>query len=160
MNTRSCPRSEAQRGATAVEFALVSLFILFPLLFATIELGRVVFYWNAATEVTRLGARLAVVCDLDDGTIKQRMTALFPVIDAASIDIDYEPAGCTTTSCSAVRVSVLPLDVSTYIPDFLGTRQSALIFKFPPFSTSLPRESMRSAMAGASGVEFQNPVCL
>ena len=154
MNAHRNPRLHAQRGATAVEFALIALFILFPLLFASIELGRVVFYWNAATEVTRLGARLAVVCDLDDSTIKQRMTALFPVVDAASIDIDYEPAGCATTTCSAVRVSVLPLEVATYIPDFLGTRQGPQVFKFPPFSTSLPRESMQSTFAGVS-----NPVC-
>lgn len=157
MNARAFRRLKAQRGATAVEFALVVLFVLFPLLFATIELGRVVFYWNAATEVTRLGARLAVVCDLDDGTIKQRMTALFPVIDAANIDVAYEPGSCIVTTCTHVRVSVRPLYVPTYIPDFLGTG-SMNNFKFPPFSTTLPRESMRSVF-GPVGGEVANPVC-
>jgi Flp pilus assembly protein TadG len=158
MNTRPLVRPRSQRGAAAVEFALVSLFILFPLLFATIELGRVVFYWNAATEVTRLGARLAVVCDLNDSDIKQRMTELFPVIDTANIDIAYEPGSCTTTTCTHVRVSVKPLSVPTYIPNFLGTG-SLNNFSFPPFSTTLPRESMRSAFPGAGGADVANPVC-
>lgn len=158
MNARSFPRSRAQRGGAAVEFALVSLFILFPLLFATVELGRVVFFWNAATEVTRLGARLAVVCDLDDATIKERMHALFPAIDTANINITYEPAGCTVNSCANVRVSVLRHYVPTFIPDFLNTGNKNN-FYFPPFSTSLPRESMRSNF-GAAGAEVANPVCL
>ena len=158
MKARPLTRPRAQRGGAAVEFALVSLFILFPLLFATIELGRVVFYWNAATEVTRLGARLAVVCDLNDTDIKRRMTALFPVIDASSIDIVYTPGSCTTTTCTHVRVSVKPLYVPTYIPNFFGTT-SKNNFHFPPFSTTLPRESMRSTFPGAGGTEVANPVC-
>ncbi|MGX4642348.1 TadE/TadG family type IV pilus assembly protein [Massilia sp. SYSU DXS3249] len=159
MKKRAYPHLRVQRGATAVEFALVALFILFPLLFATIELGRVVFFWNAATEVTRLGARLAVVCDLDDSTIKERMHALFPVIDAANIDVAYEPGSCTSTSCTHVRVSVKPLYVPTYIPGFLGTGNKN-VFNFQPFSTTLPRESMRSIFPGKDGLEVANPVCM
>jgi hypothetical protein len=159
MKTRPFTRPRAQRGATAVEFALVSLFILFPLLFATIELGRVVFYWNAATEVTRLGARLAVVCDLNDSDIKRRMTALFPVIDAGNIDIAYTFGSCATAACTThVRVSVKRLYVPTYIPNFLGLANKNN-FHFPSFSTTLPRESMRSTFPGAGGTEVANPVC-
>lgn len=157
MNASFFYRLDAQRGAAAVEFALVAVFILFPLLFATIELGRIVFYWNAATEVTRLGARLAVVCDLNDGAIKERMTALFPVIDAANIEVAYEPASCIVSTCTHVRVSVRPLYVPTYIPDFLRTG-SKNNFHFPSFSTTLPRESMRSVFGPATG-EVANPVC-
>lgn len=159
MKARTFPRFQSQRGATAIEFALVSLFILFPLLFATVELGRVVYYWNAATEVTRLGARLAVVCDLDDATIRQRMHAMFPVIDTSNINVTYEPATCAATSCTHVRVSVLRHYVPTYIPDFLNTGDKNTFF-FPPFSTTLPRESMRSNFPGAGGTEVANPVCM
>lgn len=158
MKARPCPRNGRQRGATAVEFALIALFILFPLLITTMELGRVLFYWNAATEVTRLGARLAVVCDLDDSAIKQRMTALFPVIDAANINVTYEPGSCTTSTCTHVQVSVRPLYVPTYIPDFLGTGDKNT-FRFPAFSTTLPRESMRSAFPDEDGNDIANPVC-
>lgn len=157
MNARPPPRLRTQHGAAAVEFALVALFLLFPLLFAIVELGRVVFYWNAATEVTRLGARLAVVCDLDDGTIKERMNALFPVIDTDNIDITYEPGSCAVDTCTHVRVSVLRHYVPTFIPDFLNSGNKNNFF-FPPFSTTLPRESMRS-MFGPPSNEVANPVC-
>ena len=53
----------------AVEFALVAA-LFFTLLIGIMEMGRVLFYWNSAAEATRLGARLAVVCDLNDTTIK------------------------------------------------------------------------------------------
>jgi hypothetical protein len=152
MNTRACPRPQAQRGVAAVEFSLIALFILFPLLFGIMELARVAFYWNAATEATRLGARLAVVCDLDDSTIRSRMAALFPVVAPTNIDIAYQPAGCITTTCREVEVSIRPPNFSTFIPGV------ALTFAYPPFRTSLPRESMRSAF-GAAGAEVNNPVC-
>lgn len=152
MSMRAGPRLEAQRGAAAVEFSLIALFILFPLLFGIMELARVAFYWNAATEATRLGARLAVVCDLDDSTIRSRMNALFPVVATADIDIAYQPAGCTTTTCRGVEVSIRPPNFNTSIP------RTPLTFAFPPFRTTLPRESMRSAF-GPAGAEVSNPVC-
>lgn len=158
MKARPFIRFQGQGGAAAVEFALVALFILFPLLFATVELGRVVFYWNAAAEVTRLGARLAVVCDLNDSDIKRRMSAMFPVIDATNIDIVYEPTGCSVNSCARVRVSVKPLAMPTYIPVFRSGVKK-LSFSFPRFSTTLPRESMLSNFSGAGGTSVANPVC-
>lgn len=142
-----CRRHQA--GLAAVEFALVAALILFPLLFGIMEFGRVLFYWNAATEATRLGARMAVVCDIDDSTIKSRMSALFPVIDASHIEIAYKPDGCATDTCSQVVVSIAPMGVPTYIP-FIPTD-----IKFAPFRTTLPRESMRSNFQSVD-----NPVCL
>ena len=65
-----------QRGVAAVEFALIAS-IFFMLLIGIMEMGRILFYWNTATEATRLGARLAVVCDIGDNAIKSRMVALF-----------------------------------------------------------------------------------
>lgn len=152
MNARPCPCLRSQRGVAAVEFALVALFILFPLLFGMLELARVAFYWNAATEVTRLGARMAVVCDLDDSTIRSRMAAMFPVIATSAIDIAYQPTGCVTTTCRGVEVSVQPPRVATFIPGI------PLTFAFPPFRTTLPRESLRSSF-GPAGAEMSNPVC-
>lgn len=148
MRLRPCSRIGNQRGVAAVEFSLIALFILFPLLFGIMELARIAFYWNAATEATRLGARLAVVCDLDDSTIRSRMAALFPLVSTSDIDIAYKPAGCTTTTCRGVEVSIRPPAVKTYIP------RGPLRFAFPPFRTTLPRESMQSTFAGVS-----NPVC-
>jgi Flp pilus assembly protein TadG len=161
MSARPPLRPRAQAGTAAVEFALIAATILFPLLVGIMEFGRIIFYWNAATEATRLGARLAVVCDLDDSTIKSKMTALFPVIQTTDIQIAYEPAGCTTTNCLQVRVSVVRQgQEQTVLRDYRTTSPDAFRFlpTFPPFSTTLPRESMRSNF-GPAGAEVANPVC-
>lgn len=152
MNARHFPSLAGQRGLATIEFALIASVILLPLLFGMMEFGRVAFYWNAATEATRLGARLAVVCDLDDATIKGRMTALFPVVTADMIDVEYTPGGCVITNCQQVTVRIRPAEVRTYIP-YISFSPS-----FPPFTTTLPRESMRSSF-GKAGEEVANPVC-
>jgi Flp pilus assembly protein TadG len=163
MNASVHRRRGPQAGVATVEFALIAAGILFPLLIGIMEFGRIIFYWNAATEATRLGARLAVVCDLDDSAVKTRMTALFPVLDASDIQIAYEPAGCTATSCLQVRVSVeRPEPEHTVLRDYRNRTTSPDAFRFlptfPPFSTTLPRESMRSSF-GPAGAEVANPVC-
>ena len=50
-----------QRGVLAVEFALVMMFVLVPLLFFMIEVGRFMYLTNTMNEAVRRGARLAVV---------------------------------------------------------------------------------------------------
>ena len=50
-----------QRGAAAVEFALVAV-IFFGLIFGIVEFGRGLYVWNSVQEVTRYVAREAVVC--------------------------------------------------------------------------------------------------
>jgi hypothetical protein len=89
------------------------------------------------------------------------MTALCPVLDAGYIRIAYEPAGCTATSCLQLRVSVeRPEPEPTVQRDYRTTSPDAFRFlpTFPPFSTTLPRESMRSSF-GPAGAEVANPVC-
>ena len=138
-----------QRGVAAVEFALV-VGILLILLIGTMEMGRMLFYWNTATEATRLGARLAVVCDLNDTTIKARMTALFPMLTPGNISLDYQPANCTPANCEQITVSIVATGaiIPTYVP-FVP-----LSLRLPGFSTTLSRESMQSTAGGVA-----NPVC-
>jgi Flp pilus assembly protein TadG len=140
--------SSRQRGVAAVEFALVcSLF--FILLFGMMEMGRVLFYWNSAVEATRFGARMAVVCDLSDVDIKTLMQERLSILPTSKISIAYEPAGCTVDTCQSVTVSILGgVSVATFIP-FVP-----LSLSLPDFSTTLPRESMQSAING-----IPNPMC-
>lgn len=139
---------QRQRGIVIVEFAL-SASLLLMLLLGIMEISRLMFYWNTATEATRLGARIASVCALDHAEIKDRMTVLFPVIAAADIRIDYLPDGCSASDCEQLTVSITKLDLlPTSIP-FLP-----LALQLPSFSTSLPRESMRSHIDSTA-----NPVC-
>jgi Flp pilus assembly pilin Flp len=126
-----------QRGVAAVEFALIAA-LLFTLLFGVIEMGRVLFYWNTATEATRLGARLAVVCNQDESAIKNRMKNMLGVLESGNIDVDYFPGGCNQDNCRSVTVSITGITVSTMIPLI------PLSIPMPSFSTSLPRESMNS----------------
>jgi Flp pilus assembly protein TadG len=142
-------RCRRQAGVAAIEFALVAS-LFFTLLLGIMEMGRILFYWNSAAEATRLGARIAVVCDLNDADIKRRMRQMLSILPSSKIDIVYEPAGCDVNTCQSVRVSILAgVSVATYIPF------ARLSLTLPPFSTSLPRESMRSAIDGAA-----NPMCL
>jgi Flp pilus assembly pilin Flp len=137
-----------QRGAAAIEFALIAG-LFFTLLIGIMEMGRVLFYWNSAAEATRLGARLAVVCDLNDADIKARMQALLSILPASKIEIGYQPAGCSVATCREVTVNILAgVSVATFIP------YTPLSLTLPPFSTTLPRESMLSTVNGIA-----NPVC-
>jgi Flp pilus assembly protein TadG len=152
---RRRPRSARTEGAVAVEFALVSL-VFFSMLFGAMELGRLMFFWNTAAEVTRLGARMAVVCDpnaTSRDAIRARMRQLLPIVAAADITVAGTPAGCddTTpgTTCQLVTVSITTTTpIQTYIP-FVP-----LSVLMPAFSTTLPRESMQSTFGGVA-----NPAC-
>jgi Flp pilus assembly protein TadG len=140
-------REQTQRGVAAVEFALVST-ILFMLLFGVIELGRILWTWNAAVESTRLGARLAAVCDIDRSTnapIKTRMREMLPGLTNSNIVIEYmNPAdtvdtSCTNDNCKAVRVQLSQFSHSAIIPF------APLTVSMPPFATVVRKEFMSSA---------------
>lgn len=131
----------SQRGAAAVEFALIAA-LLFTLLFGIMEMSRVLLYWNTATEATRLGARLAVVCNQDAAAIKQKMQAMLGILNTGNITVHYidkDGNSCDSDSCRSITVSISGLTISTLIP------LVPLNIQMPSFSTTLPRESMDSA---------------
>jgi len=135
--------ASGQRGVAAVEFALVSS-ALCMVLFGVMEMGRLLWTWNAAVEATRYGARLAVVCDLNDTHIKSRMIERLPALTTSKITVAYlnPPAAvntCTSLDCKAVRVSLTGVTHATVIP-FVP-----LSVTLPPFSTTLRKEFMDSA---------------
>ncbi|WP_265919219.1 TadE/TadG family type IV pilus assembly protein [Cupriavidus nantongensis] len=136
-----------QRGATIVEFGLIAG-VFFTLLLGIAEFSRVLFYWNTAAEVTRLGARMAVVCDAGDTVIKTRMRDLLPLLNNSNISLAYAPAGCdldaatARASCQSVTVSVTGVTVNTVIP------MVPLSLGMPPFTTTMTRESLRTSTGG------------
>jgi Flp pilus assembly protein TadG len=140
------PHRPPQRGVAAVEFALVSS-VLVMLLMGVIEMGRMLWTWNAAVESTRLGARLAAVCDIDRSTgapIKSRMREMLPALANGNIVIDYmNPADtvdatCTNDNCKAVRVQLSNFSHSAIIP-FVP-----LTVTLPSFATIVRKEFMSS----------------
>jgi Flp pilus assembly protein TadG len=150
MKRRNCMAASRadQVGSAVVEFGLIAIVFLM-LLIGVIEMGRVLFTWNAAVEATRYGARVAVVCDMNNTeAILTRMQRILPNMNAGNLSVAYLPSGCSAASCQQVRVSLSGLNVQTYIP-IVGA-----ILPVPPFSTTLPRESLRNAIDGQA-----NPVC-
>ena len=137
-------RSPRQHGVAAVEFALIAS-VFFMMLLGAAEVARVLWVWNAATEATRLGARMAVVCDLNDADIKARMQQRLNALGAANIVLTYAPAGCTATTCQSVTVTLTGYTQQSFIP--FATFHPGL----PAFTTTLSREYMTSA---------SNPACL
>jgi Flp pilus assembly protein TadG len=135
-------RRSGQRGVAAVEFALVAS-LLFTMLFGVMEMGRLLWTWNAAVEATRYGARLAVVCDLNDSKIKTKMISRLPSLTTGNIVLTYlnPPAAdntCTPANCKAVKVSLTGYTHNTIIP-FVP-----LSLTLPPFGTTLRKEFMSS----------------
>ncbi len=139
-----------QSGLATVEFALVA-FVLFMLIFAVIEFSRGFFVVSALDEATRRGARMAVVCPINDPAIFQAAAfgnTLIPDLDATDISVEYlddsggvvgnpaDPAGFRLIRY--VRVRVVGYQHQLMIP-----LASALApFTMPEFATVLPRESL------------------
>lgn len=148
MRTRDCLRKH--RGATTVEFALISV-IFITLIMAIVEFGRWMSTMELASEATRLGARMAVVCDINDATIKQRVQSHLPMLGltTSQISVTYVPSGCNKNSCQSVTVSITGATFTPHIPFLMQA------FPVPPFTTTLPRESMESTSSDGHA----NPVC-
>ncbi|WP_028997832.1 TadE/TadG family type IV pilus assembly protein [Azohydromonas australica] len=132
-----------QRGAMAVDFAL-TVSVLLMALIGAMEVGRLLWTWNAAAEATRLGARLAAVCTRDDADIKTRMRERLPALTNDQIVLDYiNPGGvgaCNDTNCRLVHVELQGFrhELLVPLPTALGSIEI-------PASVTLPREVFNSA---------------
>ncbi len=150
LNIHRLPGARRQRGVAALEFALIST-VFFTLLIGIMEMGRVLFYWNTAGEATRMGARVAVVCDVNSSQsasnpVIKNMRSMLPILQPANVTVTYAPAGCDASSCTSVTVAITNVAVNTVVP-FVPFNLT-----MPPFSTRLPRESLNS-------VGGTNPTC-
>jgi hypothetical protein len=125
------------RGSTAVEFALVSI-VFMAMLIAVIDFGRYAYVLNAASEATRLGARLAAVCNESAPIVRQRMRDILPLLNDANIVIAYPSATCEPIDCTPVTVSLDGVSFDSIIP------LASVYFTVPAFRTALTRESLDS----------------
>jgi hypothetical protein len=146
-----------QRGLSTVEFALVAL-VLFMLIFGVIEVGRAFFVAATLDEAARRGARMAVVCPINDPAIAQTAafnSTVIPDLDASDIVIEYlngtggivgnpaDPAGFRLIRF--VRVRVVGYQHQMFIPLVTALTQ----FTMPEYATVLPRESLGIPRVGA-----------
>ncbi len=126
-----------QGGAVAVEFAITFLIFL-SLLIGVIEFARFMLHWNTAVEATRLGARVAVVCDQGDSIVKARMKNMLPLLQDSNIEITYPSGGCGASACPPVTVHLQNVTIPLIIPI------APISMPLPPLHTSLTAESMDS----------------
>ncbi|WNC67652.1 TadE/TadG family type IV pilus assembly protein [Thalassotalea nanhaiensis] len=157
-------------GVYTVEFAIVgSLFFL--LFFSAIEIARLMFTWNVLTEVSRRGARLAVVCPVVMNSVLDSNIAnsasfsedfLFNLtmdnieikyINYAGgiLDLEGDPNASppvlpqnTLNQIRLVKVSITGYQHQLLIPGLSLTLDS------PSFTTVLPRESLGATRWGDS----------
>jgi hypothetical protein len=133
-----------ESGATIIEFALVLIFFL-TFLFGIIDFGRMLWTWNAASEATRWGARVAVVCDKDAAAVLARMKTFMPQLGADNVQVDWYDGSynlsttCDHTNCAGVSVRIVNLNYHWISPVGWGGYADRLM---PEFFTYLPREIM------------------
>src|SRR3990172_4219054 len=113
---QSCSRP-GQSGAVAVEFALISVLFV-TLLMTIIGFGHWISTLEMVADATRAGARMAVVCDLNDADIKAAIQSRVPQLSLATtqISLQYFPAGCTKNNCRSVQVSLTGASYGGFIP--------------------------------------------
>jgi hypothetical protein len=144
-----------QRGTTTVEFAIVGSLAILVLL-TVIEFSRLLFVVNALGEGARRGARMAVVCPINDPAI--RRVAVFsrasggdtsPIVkdlDVADVTVRYldrygADIGDPTSAAGFldiryVRVSIDNFQHRLVLPLPIGP------ITLPSNPTTLPRESL------------------
>jgi Flp pilus assembly protein TadG len=133
-----------QSGATIVEFALV-LMIFLTFFLGILDFARMLWTWNAATEATRWGARVAVVCDIGAPRVLASMQKFLPQLSSSNVQIDwYDASGsvsttCNASNCAGVNVRIVNLNYVWLTPVGYGVQAA---FPMPGFSTYLPREIM------------------
>lgn len=125
------------QGATVVEFAAVTLVLVF-MVFALIEMGRLFYTWNSAVDAVHRGARTAAIAEVGDkARVVHDMHIVFPGLKDENVLVEYSADGatwgadCGESLCEYVRVT---FENYTFRP---------LIF-FLPASIAMPRFSATS----------------
>ena len=133
-------KRKAQAGSTAVEFALVMLVFL-TFLLGLLDLTRLLYTWQAASEAARVGARYAAVCDdtTRSADVRALMQRTLPAL--TQVAIDWLPAGCAASQCQSLRLRVTGLQFQ-WISPIAGINALAPI-ALPVASVELTREAMR-----------------
>jgi Flp pilus assembly protein TadG len=140
-----------QTGTTTVEFAIVAS-VMFMILFAVIEFGRVMFVANALDESTRRGARLAAVCPVGDPMPAQAailagtdgVSSIARDLTTANVTIAYLDVNGAPVPNPALNLAQIRY-VRTSIANYRQRMFIPLImpsFLMPSFAATLPAESL------------------
>jgi hypothetical protein len=141
-----------QKGAETVEFAMIAL-LFFAVLFAIIEFSRAMFVWNALSEATRRGARMAVICPVGSDVPKQ--VAIFKHAITGSGDtiipglatgngnvaVNYYLEDGVTPSLDPALVKFVQVSIAGYTHQLIIPLWGRPL-PAPTFTTTLPTESL------------------
>ena len=156
-----------QKGAETVEFAMIAL-LFFAVLFTVIEFSRALFVWNALTEATRRGARMAVVCPYQD-PIPKRVAVFLdkasestnsPIIGGLTTDmvtVNYYLDNGVTLTTDQTLIKFVQVSITGYTHTLIIPLWGRTITA-PEFKTTLPTESL-GAVPTYPGAATINPVC-
>lgn len=140
MNSADKTKEFNHHGLASVEFTLIAA-LFFLLLFSIIGIARTMYIYNATVNATRLGARLAVVCNTAAASsIKAKMVARVSGLNTSNINLTYNPSGCSASTCTSVTASISNFTVAIATPASFPLGSITI----PGFSTTLVRESMDS----------------
>lgn len=146
-------------GAASVEFAAFGVLTLL-LVFGVMEFARAFFVFNTLTEATRRGVRVAVVCPIDDPTIKRITIFNDSVTPGASpalsglttanvlvnyLDINGNLLDCGALDCTGAdftRIRYVQVAITGYQHTLLLPAPFGSTFAVPAFESTLPRESL------------------
>ncbi len=143
-----------QAGTTSVEFAIVGMVMMLTLL-GVIEVSRLLFVINTLGESTRRGARLAVVCPVNDPAIAQMAVfnstggTISPVVNGlstANVQLEYLDAAGTpiisdlSIPANYATIAYARVQITNYVHQWIFP--GAWTFNMPPQPSTLPRESL------------------
>lgn len=142
-----------QQGLSIIEFTLVSTTLLL-LIFAVIEVGRYVYSLQVVNDMTRVAARLAVVCRVEDRNDipALALSSNAPVgFTAANLTVEYlDASGNTITgtltdddvfsTIEYVRARVV--DFEYQFTGLLSFVSMTGMLAIPDFETTRPRENL------------------
>jgi Flp pilus assembly protein TadG len=146
MSRLGARRHHGQRGVVAVEVGLV-MTVFIAMLLAVVDLSQLLLTWTAATEATRLGARVAAVCNVGSTAVMSQMRTRMASLRDDQITVDYFIPGSSATClansatnfCRAVRVRITGYEYRL----MRGLLPVSIVM--PEFRTTVPREVMDSA---------------
>lgn len=153
---KSAPRIPL-RGASTVEFALVSL-VFFMVLFGLIEVGRMAFTYNTLEEAVRRGARVGAVCPINHSGI-QTLTVggrndgtgyTLSGLTSEMVNVDYlgqTGAVVGNPAANVADVFFVRVRISGYQHRFLVPGLNR-VFNGPVFEAVLPVESLGAVPTG------------
>jgi hypothetical protein len=147
-----------QRGATTVEVAIVGLVAMITL-FGVLEVGRLLFVFNALEEATRRGARVAQVCQVNDPRIAEiaafsngGSSTIVGGLTPGNIRVEYlDPDGQALNDPmgSYAFINFVRVSITGYTHQFL-VPLVARSFNTPAFPTTLYAESLGVSREGFS----------